>query len=373
MSEQLLKTSTASSNVPERFDPATMQGEIIEAEHLARYRWVSQIAAGRRVLDAGCGTAYGSALLAQAGAVEVIGVDRASDVLDSARPQMPDLVVLEEGDVATLPYADGRFDLVVCFEVIEHLEEPGRALDEFRRVLSPDGVLAVSSPNRDVYPPGNPHHVHEYTPGELEQELLGRFTFVRLERQSTWITSGVLDDDRFRMSDDRDIGSAMSIRKLAADEPGAELYTIALAGHDKPPAGNATFELAAPVELRKWDALWHEQTQMLEQQADLLSAHEQLFAQQAAEKAQWWDEIQELRHQLVKTESELARMPALDAQLRELVEVNDGLLQLNHDLQARQAHLDVLEARYEVVVESTSWKLTRPLRRAVALARRITK
>ena len=184
MSDQLLNTSADTSEVPERFDPATMKGEIIEAEHLARYRWVSPLVAGRRVLDAGCGTAYGSVLLADAGAVEVIGVDLASEVLDSARPDMPVTVALEEGDVTTLPYEDGRFDFVVCFEVIEHLDDPGRALDEFRRVLSPDGVLAVSSPNREVYPPGNPHHVHEYTPTELEQALARRFAFVRLERQA---------------------------------------------------------------------------------------------------------------------------------------------------------------------------------------------
>jgi SAM-dependent methyltransferase len=379
MSDQLLRSSADTSEVPERFDPSTMHGEIIEAEHLARYRWAAPLAEGRRVLDAGCGVAYGTAMLASAGAVEVIGVDQDGDVLDSARAQMPPNVRLERGDVAALPYEDGRFDLVVCFEVIEHVDDPGRALDELRRVLAPDGLMALSSPNRDVYPPGNPHHVHEYTPGELEEELSARFPFVKLLRQHSWITSGVLDDEQFSLGGDGDLGAGVSVRKLDADAPGAELYTIALAGREAIPGVAATFELATAVELRRWDALWREQAEMLErqtkvleEQADLLSAHEQVFAEHGADRARSRHEIDELRAQLARTEAELARMPALDAQLGELLQLNDELLQLNHGLQLRQQNLDEVSERYTVVVESTSWKLTRPLRRVAALARKFT-
>ncbi|HST34295.1 MAG TPA: class I SAM-dependent methyltransferase [Solirubrobacteraceae bacterium] len=387
MSHQAPTTSAAGSEVPERFDPATMQGELLESEHLARYRWAARLAHGRRVLDAGCGTAYGSKLLAEAGALEVVGIDMAADVLDSVRAQMPANVVLEVGDVTSLGYADGRFDLVVCFEVIEHLEERGRALDEFRRVLSAGGVLVLSSPNRDVYPPGNPHHVHEYTPDELERELSPRFTHTRLERQHTWITSGVLDDAAFGRSDDEELDVDVRVRKLARDEPGAELYTVALAGQQDLPVTPGVLELATAVELRKWDRLWHEQARAIEQQADVLAAnekvlgeqaelftaHDRLFAEQAVLEGQLRHEVDELRGQLAKTESELARMPALDAQLKELLKVNDETLAHNQALQERQVGYDDLAARYAVVVQSTSWKLTAPLRRVGAIVRKLTK
>ena len=52
----------------ERFDPASMHGKMIEAEHVVRYAWAAQFARGRRALDAGCGAAYGSRMLAEAGA-----------------------------------------------------------------------------------------------------------------------------------------------------------------------------------------------------------------------------------------------------------------------------------------------------------------
>jgi 2-polyprenyl-3-methyl-5-hydroxy-6-metoxy-1,4-benzoquinol methylase len=393
MSDQAPTTTAAGSDVPERFDPATMRGELLEAEHLARYRWAAQLAAGRRVLDAGCGTAYGSAILAQAGALEVVGVDLAVDVLDSVRTELPATVTLEPGDVRDLRFPDGMFDLIVCFEVIEHVNDPGGTLDEFRRLLSPDGILALSSPNRDVYPQGNPHHVHEYTPQELYEELSRRFEFARLERQHTWITSGVLDDRRFAAGEDRELGADLQLRKVVVDAVGTELYTLALAGQRELPEPNGVLELAAAVELRKWDALWQEQaaaiaeqSKVLEQQADLLAAneglfsehrdlfaaHERLFAEQSALEGQLREEIDQLRAQLMKAESELARLPGLDVQLKELLQVNDEVLALNHNLQQRQVQFDELTAlagRYAVLVQSSSWKLTRPLRRLGALLR----
>jgi SAM-dependent methyltransferase len=353
-----------------------MHGEIIEAEHLARYRWASTLVEGRRVLDAGCGTAYGSMMLAEAGALEVIGVDRAPEVLEAVRADMPSAVVLETADVTSLPYPDGRFDVVVCFEVIEHLNDRGRALDEFRRVLTSAGVLAISSPNRDVYPPGNPHHVREYTPAELELDLSQRFDAVRLERQHTWITSGVLDDARFQLGEDRGLGEDVCVRKLESDELGRELYTVALAGQQELPIAQPTFELAAPVELRKWDDLWHEQDDTLSRQAEMLSEQAQLLAEQGQAviendtiRTQHLQEIELLRRQLETAEFEIARIPMLDAKVGDLLRLNDDLLSRNEVLLQREEDIDELlaiAARYTVVVNSTSWKLTRPLRNIVA-------
>ena len=113
---------------PGRFVPQEMKGELVEAEHLTRYWWSAALAPGRRVLDAGCGMAYGSLLLADAGAAEVTGVDLAEDVILAARADAGDRVRLQPGDVRSLPFEDGAFDLVVCFEVIEHVEAQDEVL-----------------------------------------------------------------------------------------------------------------------------------------------------------------------------------------------------------------------------------------------------
>src|SRR5439155_23557136 len=94
---------------PERFDPQAMHGRLIEAEHLARYWWAAALVPGKRVLDAGCGTAYGSEILARGGASEVVGVDLDRAVVEAARVSV-ETVSLEVADVRDLPYADGSFD-----------------------------------------------------------------------------------------------------------------------------------------------------------------------------------------------------------------------------------------------------------------------
>src|SRR5438132_386474 len=127
---------------PERFDPKAMHGTLMEAEHLARYWWAASLVSGRRVLDAGCGTAYGSEILARAGASEVVGVDADPAAVKEARASTTG-VTLEVGDARDLPHPDRSFDVAVCFEVIEHVDDPETILDELRRVLGGDGLLVV--------------------------------------------------------------------------------------------------------------------------------------------------------------------------------------------------------------------------------------
>ena len=175
--------------VPERFVPDQMRGQLVAAEHLARYRWAASFCDGRRVLDAGCGAGYGTELLNQAGAANVVGVDVSEAALTLARAAVSDGVTCEPGDVAALSYPDDSFDVVVCFEVIEHVEDPERVLDELRRVLRPDGLLLLSSPNRTRYVPGDPHHRHEYTRPELQEALGRRFESARVISQHVMLAS----------------------------------------------------------------------------------------------------------------------------------------------------------------------------------------
>jgi ubiquinone/menaquinone biosynthesis C-methylase UbiE len=285
--------------VAERLVPEQVHGQIVEAEHLARYHWAAALAGGRRVLDAGCGTAYGSAILAGAGAKEVVGVDVAGDVLAAVGPRMPDGVRLEEADVANLPFEDGSFDLVVCFEVIEHMEDTDVVLDELARVLAEDGVLAISSPNRDVYMPGNPHHVHEFVPEELEEALGKRFARVRLYRQADWVASAVLDDG-LQTSESEEPLHDVELRKSATETLGGELYVLALASNGTLPEPQPSVVLSSAAEIASLAEGW----QQLDRERREL-ARRTIQAEGAAEEAR--RETAELGRQLVRIETELAR------------------------------------------------------------------
>ncbi len=307
---------------PERLDRSEHAETLIEAEHLARYSWIAQHAAGRNVLDAGCGTAYGTALLAEAGASSVTGVDRAGHVLDAARGRMPRGVALQAADLEELPFEDGSFGLIACFEVLEHLENPEAGIDELARVLAADGLLAISSPNRDVFPPGNPHHLHEYTPAELSESLARRFANVRLLRQHGWFATAILSETALGASDGAELEARVA--KTAAIEPGAEIFTLALAGDAALPETGEAVVLGPEIDQRAMAAA-----------ASASAEQARLLGERSAELHERSAQLEDARRRLVEAEQGLAELPALRGSQIELAAVKASL----------------------------SWRLTAPLRR----------
>jgi SAM-dependent methyltransferase len=161
-------------------------------EHVARYRFAARFAAGAVVLDAGCGSGYGSADLGGMGrAARVVGIDVSAEAVRHAASTFggPGICFLEAA-CETLPFADDAFDLVVAFEVIEHLEKWQDLLDQARRVLRPGGLLIVSTPNKAYYAETraaagpNPFHVHEFERGEFRAALSAVFPQVHLWSQN---------------------------------------------------------------------------------------------------------------------------------------------------------------------------------------------
>ncbi len=146
-------------------------------EHLARYALAEVLATGKRVLDAGCGTAYGSARLV-AKAASVCALDTSGDAIRHGHDTYPGVWFIQ-GDCTALPLVDASVELVVAFEVIEHLEHWPDLAREASRVLVPDGVLLASTPNRSYYRATrrerNPFHVHEFDYQEFGVALASTF------------------------------------------------------------------------------------------------------------------------------------------------------------------------------------------------------
>ena len=158
------------------------------SEHLARYAFARTYAEGRHVLDAGCGTGYGSTELAGV-ASSVTGFDVAPEAVDYARAHFED-PRFTIAACSAMPFAPNVFDLVVAFEVIEHLQDYRGFLQECARVLKHQGLLIVSSPNRLYYSETraqtgpNPYHEHEFESEEFATELGNVFSNVRLLLQN---------------------------------------------------------------------------------------------------------------------------------------------------------------------------------------------
>lgn len=128
------------------------------AGDLMHYLFAGRYAGENNVLDAGCGLGYGAYHLSLRGASQVTGVDLSEERIESARIrfQGSNLNYMPM-DIGIMGFDSGIFDLVVNFEVLEHIAEPDShvIMKEILRVLKPNGRFIISTPNRDVYSMGS--------------------------------------------------------------------------------------------------------------------------------------------------------------------------------------------------------------------------
>lgn len=223
--------SAALTFTGERFAPE-VHGAIWH-EHWHRYCVVAPLARGKRVLDAACGEGYGSSLLARE-ASSVVGVDVSAEAVAHARARYAaDNLLYAQGSCAALPFDDASFDLVVSFETIEHLLEQTAMLAELRRVLVPDGVLVISSPNAPVYSPDeaahNEFHVRELTRDELRELLAPGFPRQR------WYGQRVLAHSALWVEADVAAASYVALTRTGIErrtEPAPPMYFIVVCAAD---------------------------------------------------------------------------------------------------------------------------------------------
>lgn len=157
----------------ERFLPECA-GEMVY-EHWHRYLLAQQYVMGLRVLDIASGEGYGSHLLSNR-AASVVGVDVSADAVTHAasRYRAGNLRYVAASCVC-IPEPAASFDVIVSFETIEHIVEHEAFLREVDRLLAPDGMFIISSPNRPEYSDRtnykNEFHVKELDRAELKALL----------------------------------------------------------------------------------------------------------------------------------------------------------------------------------------------------------
>jgi len=224
----------------ERVIPGQVDADLLN-EHLARYAFAARLVRGKRVLDAGCGVGYGAAELAKS-ALSVVGADSAAEAVAFAREhyRLPCLH-FEQASCMALPHRDSAFDLVVAFEVIEHLAGWRDFLLEVRRVLAPTGQFVVSTPNKLYYAESrsgagaNPFHAHEFEFDEFQGELSAIFPHISMFLENH--VEGVA----FRPIQAADAGGTTEVRVDGVDAPPAEShFFVAVCAH-RPQTGNPTF------------------------------------------------------------------------------------------------------------------------------------
>ena len=305
---------------PAGVTPGQVRGHLVEAERLARYWWAAGLMAGVRVLDLGCGLGDGSAILLEAGATEVVGVDAAAALIDAAKAAERPGLRFERADAGSLPYPDAAFEGIVCFDLGERGDETGAVLADLARLLAPGGVLAVSltgpAASQELAAVLGPHWPH-----------------VRMLQQYNWIGSGVIED-----AEPAESLQQVRVQGLTGGEPGDELHALALAGASElPEPGAPVAAFTGLLEVRRLLERFDEQQRALDEQRMRAREHTTIESERA-----------QLRARLIDAEAQVARVVELEEAGRE----RDFL----------REQLDISRQALHDVMSSPSWRITKPLR-----------
>lgn len=175
-----MRLKRTTERVSEDHAGLTAEDNFIFICHVAAYRFAIDYVRDADVLDLGCGTGFGSAMLAEH-ARSVVGVDVAPDAVQFSTDRYGDsagdnLTFRQIGPLpdTRMPFDDASFDVVICFQVIEHIHGVDSFLREIARVIRPGGVLVMATPDRrwrlfDWQKPFNRFHVTEWNPQQMRE------------------------------------------------------------------------------------------------------------------------------------------------------------------------------------------------------------
>lgn len=156
-------------------------------DHLHRYSIVNNYIKDKVVLDIACGDGYGSSLMSDT-AKSVTGVDiDAATVAAASKKYIKPNLVFKEGSADLMPIESSSIDVVVSFETIEHHDKHEEMMAEIKRVLKPEGLLIISSPDKLTYSDkrnyNNPYHVKELYKEEFVKLVSNSFSTIQLLNQ----------------------------------------------------------------------------------------------------------------------------------------------------------------------------------------------
>ena len=219
----------------ERYLPE-ISGEMA-LEHLHRYAMAKELAGGKIVLDIASGEGYGSRLLSEA-ASHVFGVDLSTAAVEhSNRKYGRENLEFRVGSCAEIPLASHSVDLVVSFETIEHHDQHEEMMGEIKRVLRPDGLVIISSPEKHEYSIApnytNEYHVHELFRDEFEGLMARYFKSIAMFGQRIVYGSGILLENACGPTRSFTRGDFENGPSVGLPRP---LYLIALASDAELPA-----------------------------------------------------------------------------------------------------------------------------------------
>lgn len=137
----------------ERIDPKHTPwfGRKAVLEHQFRYNFAKIFVKNKVVIDLGCGVGYGTFVLAKARAKKVYGIDIDNDAIEYAKSHYCDKnITYNVRDALKSKFPSRVADIIIAFEVIEHVNNPKKFLEEAARLLKPNGIFIMSTPHQSM-------------------------------------------------------------------------------------------------------------------------------------------------------------------------------------------------------------------------------
>lgn len=324
MSNNNLNSKKTLAWTGERYIPE-LRGQI-EIEHIHRYLLAKLLSSGKRVLDIASGEGYGSAMLAET-AKSVVGVDISQEAVTHATAKYHiDNLKFKVGSCSSIPLEDSSIDMIVSFETIEHHNEHDQMMREFKRILVPNGIVIISSPDKYEYSDrtnyNNPYHVKELYRNEFESLLKTYFKNHKILDQKVVYGSYIFGNNISKKT----ISYRLSEGKLSEEFSGLPMpiYLIAIASDsDLSPIQNNLLE--GNVEFSDNVKVRDEKITILQNKCDKQLA-----------------QISERDKQIINLDQSISERDKQIAALNKLIRESNE--------------------RLEVVFSSKSWKITKPLR-----------
>ena len=159
----------------------------VSIEHLHRYSIVNEYIKDKVVLDIACGEGYGSNLMSNKASF-IYGVDIDTMCVNKAKIKyQKSNIKFFEGNTSKIPLINNSIDVIVSFETIEHHEFHVEMMLEFKRVLKPNGLLIISTPDKLHYSDSrkyyNEYHVKELYKQEFNDLISNYFSKIQLLTQ----------------------------------------------------------------------------------------------------------------------------------------------------------------------------------------------
>ncbi|MDG1477727.1 MAG: methyltransferase domain-containing protein [Vicingaceae bacterium] len=167
--------------------------------HLHRYAIAIELAKNKEVLDIASGEGYGSNLLSKT-AKNVTGVDISREAIEFAtKKYKSNNLNFIKGQADKIPLEDNSIDLAVSFETIEHHDKHNEMFNELKRVLRPNGLLIMSSPDKANYSNSTNHdnhfHIKELYREEFKELVTQNFKHSKIYYQNISYNSIIVPED----------------------------------------------------------------------------------------------------------------------------------------------------------------------------------